>query len=483
MMKFAYLLACAVLWYFLFRYWRRMFQQNSYRPERFLRWLRENPLPRFSRKSKLKFVLTARMKRLSVTSVVFALLLFAPAVFFPAFLWTPLAVLVFSPFLLLLADIVNSPVEKAITKGYIEDARRILSERKDLIIIGVTGSYGKTGTKTYLHRILSEKYNVLMTPGNFNTTLGVVRTVREMLEPYHQVFIVEMGAKQVGDIREICELVHPQIGIVTAAGQMHLETFGSEENIRKTKFELIRALPADGFGVVNMDSEGVAREMASGEDFTCPVTAYGVDAHRCDVRASGISYSPSGMEFDLIDTKGSSHFSTKLLGEANILNLSAAIIVARKLGVSEERIRIAVGKIQPVEHRLSISRRGSLTVMDDAYNSNPEGAAMALKVLSAFDVPEGGRRICVTPGFVELGPVQEEACRKLGERAARSSDFLVIVNRYNRAAIRDGALSAGMPEDRIVCADTLADAVASLSSLATPGSVILYENDLPDTFK
>ena len=116
---------------------------------------------------------------------------------------------------------------------------RFVWDWPNLRVIGITGSYGKTSTKTFLHALLSVKYNVLMTPGNFNTTLGVIRTVREHLKPHHQVFIVEMGAKQTGDIKEICDLVHPTIGIVTAVGEMHLETFHSVENVRRTKFELI----------------------------------------------------------------------------------------------------------------------------------------------------------------------------------------------------------------------------------------------------
>jgi len=385
------------------------------------------------------------------------------------------------PFILLLGNLVNSPIENAISRWFYNDAKKKLESHKDLVIIGVTGSYGKTSTKNYLYRILSEKYNVLMTPGNFNTTLGVVRTIREKLEPFHEIFIVEMGAKQVGDIKEICDLVHPTIGIVTAVGEMHLETFGCKENIQKTKFELIDALPTDGFGVINEESEGIATYKGVRED--CEVVRYGIDAHRVDVRASSIAYSASGMDFDLIDEKGCLHLHTQLLGTANILDLAGAIIIAKRLGVEDRKIELAVGKIQPVEHRLSMSRHGSLTILDDAYNSNPDGAAMALGVLASMSLPEGARRICVTPGFVELGERQYPACRELGERAARSADILVIVNKYNRAAILEGAKAGGMDEDRIMCADDLNQAVAALGVLATPGSVILYENDLPDTFK
>lgn len=467
-------------WVLYLRFYLQMFQQNSNRRDRFLRWLGDNPYPRLFGKSKVKFVFTPRMVRLAVTTTLVAVLLTLAPWFFGIF-WLSALVVICCPFVLVVSDWINSPVEKAINNWYIKDARRILAEHKGLTIIGVTGSFGKTSTKNYLYRLLSEKYNVLMTPGNYNTTLGVVRTVREKLEPYHEIFICEMGAKEVGDIKEICDLVHPTIGIVTAVGEMHLETFGSLENIQKTKFELIDSLPADGFGVVNMESPGIASYAGIRTD--CEIVRFGIDAHRVDVRAAGIEYTQNGMEFDVIDKAGSLHLRTQLLGEANILDLTGAVVIAKHLGVEDRKIALAVGKIQAVEHRLSLSRRGSLTILDDAYNSNPTGAAMALGVLASMKLPEGGRRICVTPGFVELGSRQADACRELGALAARSADILVIVNKYNRDAILAGAKSAGMPDDSIMCADTLNEAVAALTVLATPGSAILYENDLPDTFK
>ena len=130
-----------------------------------------------------------------------------------------------------------------ISHGYVKDARRILESMPGLTVIGITGSYGKTSTKNFLHSLLSVKYNVLMTPESYNTTMGVVRTVRERLRPTHQVFIVEMGAKNPGDIREICDLVRPKYGMITSIGEQHLETFKTLDNIIKTKFELADAIP------------------------------------------------------------------------------------------------------------------------------------------------------------------------------------------------------------------------------------------------
>ena len=560
--------------YFYRVYWLyevRMFQQNSYRPERFLRWWHgpDNaysaflawlmPLP-----VKIPLAVTARVKRLFVTDALLTLLLFCLGVWgvlalcgygeacagagscdsgagscdsgagccaLPWGGWSlVLAVglvssllLMASKWVLLLANAVNQPIEKAISRWYYNDAKRMLRAHKGLIVIGVTGSYGKTSTKNFLYRILSQKYNTLVTPGNFNTTLGVVRTIREQLQPHHQVFIVEMGAKQPGDIREICDLVQPTIGLVASVGPMHLETFGSFENIQKTKFELVRALPASGFAAINTNSPGIA----SYADIPthCRVLRYGVRSG--DFRAQNLSYSMQGSAFNLsyeafpalagasgasmagepgAPTVGTDSgaagadsgvvnagpagmtMTTHLLGESNIQNIVGACAIASYLGVTPLQQKRAIAQLQQVENRLFVSRQGAVTVINDAYNSNPEGAAMALDVLRDI---RGGRKILITPGFVELGSRQASACRELGYKAASCADILIVVNQLNREAIVAGArqaiaeanTSVRLTEENIHCMDDLALVFEALPSLLTPGDVVLYENDLPDTFK
>ena len=503
-------------WLAVLRYDIQMFQQNSYRPERFIPWAKGHILghwrwvplalaalvwnkylalaaaavmvycafKEFKTKYKISIAYTARVKRLYACTIVLGLALLYLAWRIGgayAFFYTALLILVLDKLLVLLANWLNSPMEKAISKWYYNDAARKLAKYKDLIIIGVTGSYGKTSTKNYLYRILSEKYNTLITPGNYNTTLGVVRTIREQLQPMHQVFIVEMGAKQPGDIKEICDLVHPSIGIVTSVGEMHLETFKTKENIQKTKFELIRSLPSNGLGVINADSEGIATY--SDIPTNCPVIRYGIKSPEADFRADAVRYSPSGTDFDVVAEGTRTALHTSLMGECNVLNILGAAAVAQRLGVSGRQLQMAVAKLRQVEHRLSVSVKGGITVLDDAYNSNPEGARMALDALAALDLPQGARRIVVTPGFVELGQRQEEACRQLGEKVAASADILVIVNKLNRQAIYKGATEAGMPKDNIHCTQNLAEAAALLGRIAVPPDAVLYENDLPDTFK
>ena len=385
----------------------------------------------------------------------------------------------FSHCLVLAANWLLKPVENHINKGFYDDAVRILRSMPRLKIIGVTGSYGKTSTKHYLHRILSEHFDVAMTPGSFNTTLGVIRTIRENLKPYNEIFIVEMGAKQNGDIKEICDLVHPRIGIVTAVGPQHLESFKTIENVQKTKFELVDALPEDGLAVVNNDFPYIAsRKVDNTECIRYAVT----ETDKAQYTATDLRYSPSGTDFTVKGPDGLSEtYHTRLVGECNVSNLLAAITVAHRLGVPAEKIRYAVGQIEQVEHRLNMKRTpGGITIIDDAYNSNPTGSGMALDVLSMMGP---GKRIVVTPGMIELGERQEELNREFGKKIATRADIAVIVGEYNREAIVSGIESVETRSAEIRTVDSFADSQKLLATLLKDGDTVLYENDLPDTFK
>lgn len=432
----------------------------------------------FREKFKTPLVYTMRVKRLFATDILLFVAITASAMLF-AGEWAKAitgATLLLSNLLMLIANIVNKPIEKAINRYYYNDAKRIIESNKNLIVIGVTGSFGKTSTKNYLAGILAEKYNILVTPGNFNTLLGVIRTIREQLRPYHQVFIVEMGAKQKNDIKEICDLVHPTIGIVTAVGEMHLETFKSIENIQDTKFELINSLPANGTGIINNDSKYINNY--KGITSKCNIIRYAVESD-ADYKATEVQYGSNGVSFKLNDEQ----FNSRLLGSGNLLNILASIVVADHLEIPVNRQRNAIARLQPVEHRLSMKVANGITVLDDAYNSNPQGAKMALEVLKNFAVGEGNRRIVITPGFVEMGTRQAEANKELGVTIAKSCDYAIVVNATNREAIRQGIDEGGLDADKYYLADSLNQAHTHLAQILKAGDVVLYENDLPDNFK
>lgn len=514
-----------------------VFQQNSYRISRYWRWLRSgNLLPTWrivdialifllltpflwvsviavpitliikcvmiiKAKHKKPLVFTKRVWRLYGATGLLAAACYGACIagaficpgaleinaYFPnakAAMLTPvciaLLISLFSWVFVMLGNVLMTPVEKLINRRYYRDAQRLLRSMPDMKIIGITGSYGKTSTKHYLHRILSEKYEVLMTPGSFNTPMGVIRTVREMLKPYHEIFICEMGAKQKGDIKEICDLVHPHYGIVTAVGPMHLETFKTIETVQATKFELTDALPANGLAIVNNDFEYCAtRNVDNVECIRYAVT----NTDEADYTVSDVEYTSEGTKFTINGPDGFLlHLHTKLIGDSNFSNLTAAVIMALRLGVSNDQIIQAVSRMEQVEHRLNVKRTpGGVTIIDDAYNSNPVGSRMAVEALGRFT---GGRRIIVTPGMIELGSRQEELNKELGRHIAANVDVAVIVGRYNRQAILSGIQSAAsLPEESIIIVDSFAESQTFLSSFLNKGDIVLYENDLPDTFK
>jgi len=513
-----------------FKHEIQMFQQNSYRIPRYWKWIKDNlgstwrlidiaclflvfstlliaPMSALivtvavliktwiilRKKYKKPLVFTKRVWRLySVTAIIAAgsyaaiamasadkdsgWLGYAPSTIVLGYM---LFMSIFSFLPVIIADIVLMPVEKIIQQRYVNDAKRILRSMPDLKIIGITGSYGKTSTKHYLHRILSEKYDVLMTPGSYNTPMGVVRTVREHMKPFNEVFICEMGAKQKGDIKEICDIVHPQMGIVTAVGPMHLESFKTIENVQATKFELVDALPSDGVAVINNDFEMCARRDVS----NVPVIRYAVnDPAHAGYRAADVRYTPNGTTFTVEGPDGFSlPLETRLLGECNVSDILAAVCIAIQLGVEPEKIRYAVSSIAQVEHRLSIKQTpGGVTIIDDAFNSNPAGSKMAVDVLSHF---KDGKRIIVTPGMIELGTEQYKLNKTLGKHIGKNLDIAIIVGEYNRDALMEGINGTDFNTDNLYPVDSFNDAQKLLATLLTAGDTVLYENDLPDTFK
>ena len=238
--------------------------------------------------------------------------------------------------------------------------------------------------------------------------------------------------------------------------------------------------PLARWSVVNIDSEAAKNYIKErGYD----VATYAVEREEADYRASNIQYSATETRFDVAHDGGVDEgYATHILGRGNILNITAALAVAEHLGIGVEARRRAVRQIEQVEHRLSMRRSGGVTILDDAYNSNPEGARMALEVLSGFATE--GRRYVVTPGFVEMGAKQYENNKSFGGDIARSKvDEVYVVNEVNRAAIAEGLAQGGYPASQVVCVASFVEAMAALQPKLKAGDVVLYENDLPDSFK
>ena len=379
------------------------------------------------------------------------------------------------PFTIVIANLINTPIEEGIKKKYFNEAKDKIAARDDLIKIGITGSYGKTSTKFILGTILSEKYDVLVPPSSYNTPMGLTRVIREQLTDAHQVFLAEMGAKNIGDIEELVGLVHPKYGIITSVGPQHLESFGTIENVAATKYELIEGLPKDGVAFFP-DDHGITREMYERTELKKVLFSTDGDA---DVRAENIRLTKDGCEFDVVTASGRFPVKTELLGVHNVQNILGCIAIAIELGLSEEEIERGVKKIKPVEHRLQLIKGGGgVTVIDDAFNSNPAGSRMAIDVIASFD----GRKIVVTPGMIELGEIEEEENGKFGRYMADKVDFVYLVGPKQTVPIHNGLLEGGFPEENIKVVNSLNDASEAMKTMLRPGDIVLFENDLPDNY-
>jgi UDP-N-acetylmuramoyl-tripeptide--D-alanyl-D-alanine ligase len=428
------------------------------------------------KKAKKPLVFTARVNRMLVTC---GLLLIA-AVWIALLLNVKYALVLLalfcalSPLAVVLANIINAPIEAGVRQYYINDAKKILRACPNLLVIGITGSYGKTSVKYFLTTLLKAKYNVLMTPESYNTPMGVVKTIRGELRSTHEIFVCEMGAKYAGDIKELCGIVRPAHGIITSIGEQHLETFKTVDTIIKTKMELADAVEGKGMIFLNGDNDLIRANMPSGERRT-----YGLSPEN-GVYAFDIRVSPSGTTFSICDHGNVIRdFQTQLIGKHNVINLVGAMAAASFFGVSYDEMRAQLRKITPPPHRLQLIRKGDVLIIDDSYNSNPKGCEAALKTLALFD----GYKILVTPGMVELGQMQHELNREFGERAAGVCDFVILVGERQTKPIYEGLLRAGYDEPKIYVASSLSDALAKAYSLDTDKQkIILLENDLPDNY-
>ena len=386
----------------------------------------------------------------------------------------------FSPYYMYGANYIAMPIEKNINnKFYLAAQNKIRKMEGGLISVGITGSYGKTSTKFVATTIIKEKYNVLNTPESYNTPMGLSKIINNELSDEHEVFIAELGATKIGDIAEVAVLTNPKIGILTSIGPCHLETFKSIDNIMRTKYELIESLPDDGVAIFNYDNEHVKK--LADKTFKEKLL-YGIDnIEETDVFATNIKVDSNGSSFSLcINSQGTIECTTKLLGKHNILNILAGAAAASVLGLSLEEIAKGISKLEAVEHRLKLIDHGTgVLVIDDAFNSNPDGAKAALEVLNSFT---DRRKIIITPGMIELGDLEETENFKFGENIANVCDVVILVGKKRTLPIYNGIKKHNFNDDNLYVVNSLNEATEILKILTKVNDVVLFENDLPDTY-
>lgn len=374
-----------------------------------------------------------------------------------------------------------APVERSIARKFLAEADRRMRVYPGRVI-GITGSYGKTSTKFILADLLGVRYRVLKTPAGVNTTMGITRVIREELRDDHEVLVVECSAYGPGEIREVCDVLHPSLGILTAVGVQHLERFGTPEKIAEAKYELLAALPPGGPAVVNADDPMCLRlaERARSEGKRVLLYGLGETARALAIRGTDVRLGARGTSFRVVAASGeTAAFETRLLGRWNLSNILAGMAAAVECGVPLPAVRQAVANLVPAPRRLEVHEEGGIVKILDVANSNPRGAEMALEVLGQF---QGGSRILITPGMVELGPLEAEENRRFGEQAARVCDYVVLVGPEQTRPIREGLLGRGFPTERVLVARNADEVGDRLAGIVRQGDILLYENRLPDTY-
>lgn len=499
-----------------------MFQQNRYRKDRYLPWLQqqlcvkrkevlENVLLLFLvyglffvsqeqfpqlllgmllliygyldwRREELTtyrkpLVFTARAKRLWLMQLLVLLVLLLTMLHYGSVFWhiffTPY--LYFLPwFTILFSAMLLQPLEHFIQQSYMKQAKKKLCEHPELMIIGITGSYGKTSVKNILYHFMEETWFTLATPQSYNNRMGITKTILEQLQPLHEVFLCEMGADHVHEIYELMNFVKPQFGIVTAVGPQHLATFHSMENILKEKMQMIEQLDSDGVGFLNADNAWIRSYPLR---IRAHIVWFGKDM-LADYRYGNIQYDEDGTSFTITYRGKQYTFRTRLLGEHAVMNITCAIAVAHHMSISWEQLKRYTQQLPYVSHRLEKKSMGTYTILDDAYNANPSGARYAMDVLKAMK----HQRIVITPGMIDLGSMQEKENEKFGRYMAHCADVVILVGVMQTRSIVRGLKEEQFASLHIHVVKDIHEAFTCLRKVAEPDAVVVLENDLPDAF-
>lgn len=390
----------------------------------------------------------------------------------------------FAPLIIVIANILNRPMELAINRRYYDDAIRCVGDAPFVRIAAITGSYGKTSVKNILGELLKKDFNTLIPPSSYNTKLGLTKVIRSELIPTTEIFVAEMGAKKKGEIKETVEMIPPDISLITTISGQHLETFGSIENIISEKSQVYRGLKAGGIAVVNYDDEKTRDLPIPREVRKIYISTSAVPPSPC-CYVEEIKVDADGCSFVLIDGRNPDRtekipLRTELLGQHNVFNILAAATMAIALGAKTDHIVSAVRRLKPVKNRLSTRVERGVTILEDAFNSNPVGAKAALDVLALMNT---SKRVIITPGMIELGKDEKAIHMNFGRQIAQVCDEVILVTRKQTENIYAGLKDSGYDMSKVTIVAGMREALDMIKRICKAGDTVLIENDLPDVFE
>lgn len=366
----------------------------------------------------------------------------------------------------------------------IEKAKEKRVKMKNLIVIGITGSYGKTSTKEFLSTILSSKFKVLSAPAHQNTDIAIAKLILEKLTEDIEVFIVEMAAYKKGEIASPCQIAKPQIGILTGINEQHMATFGSLDNIIKTKYELIESLPEMGFAVFNGDNQ-YCRELYKKTTWLSKRICYtkflasAQEVVAGDFWTREIKSERESLSFKIFSSRWGDigEIKVNLLGEHYAQNILMAAVVAKEiLGMTIEEITKACQKIKPLPHQMEFKKGvGGLNIIDSTYSANPDGVISHLEYLTTWP----GKKVIVMPCLIELGNASKRIHKEIGKKIGEVCDLVIITTKENFQEIGEGATEKGMKGENILFTDNPKEILEKIKTFCQPGDVILLESRVP----
>ncbi len=354
---------------------------------------------------------------------------------------------------IILAVIVSNLIEMVLIRQYAKVAKEKILSLDNMIIIVVTGSFGKTSLKNFLAQILSDKFQVYATPRSVNTFAGIVSDINNNLPQFTDIYIVEAGAREQGDILEIVELVMPHYGIIGKIGSAHIEYFKNQENVQKAKFELTKSKRL--------------KFLYNYRDNNTPDVADGVFVIPFPSNIKNISATLDGTSFELLIAQEYYSFNTPILGAFNAENISAAIMIASSLNIEINRIQKVVHKLTPIPHRLNRVDANGKIILDDSFNGNIEGMLEAIRLASLY----GGRKVIVTPGLIESSKEENEILAK-----AINDVFAIVIL---TGALNINVLSEYITKPQKIILKEKMAMESVLKASTCQGDLILFANDAP----
>ncbi len=360
-----------------------------------------------------------------------------------------------------LAYFISLFIEKMLFHGFKVKAEKKIEVMENLTVVGITASYGKTSIKNYIEHLLKAKYKTYATPRSVNTLGGVMKDVNDDLPEDTEVYVVEMGARGEGDIAEITTFVNPHYVVVGKIGPAHIEYFKTMENIRNTKMEILQTSRLKEAWI--HESAMVKPESnihTFGEKVNLDIRA-NIPAPKHDIEDVETTLDATSFTLDGV------RYSASILGAFNAMNLAAAVLVAKALGLSDEEIQKQLSTLKPVDHRLQRIDAGGKVILDDSFNGNIDGMMASFDLASTYK----GRKVVITPGLVE---VDDELNVQVAKKANEVFDVVVVTGDLNYAIFKEH-----VDADKLVKLASKAEMEMMLVEQTMSGDLILFANDAP----